>query len=267
MNHGGPLYGPETLSWHVFREWPYLLGGMRAVLMQLAHPLVAAGVAEHSDFGTDPFSRLHRTMEAIWEIGVGTPEEARAALARLDAVHARVRGVSPDGEIYAAGRPDLKLWVHATLIDTVLAVDERYLRRFNEEERHRYYRESLALAEVFRIPAGLVPPELASFRVYVEEQVAGLRISEQARRMARHVLHPRVPGMPDLAFAPFRLVTADLLPERLRAEFGLPWTPHHRRAASMARLAGRNVFRRLPEPIRTLPVLGAAALVYRRLAA
>ncbi|MDP8959832.1 MAG: DUF2236 domain-containing protein [Actinomycetota bacterium] len=259
-----PLYGPDTLSWQVFQEWMFLLGGMRAVLMQLAHPEVAAGVANHSDYHHDTFGRLHRTMQAMWTIGVGEVEEARTALLRMQATHRNVRGVSPAGRAYDAADPWLRLWVHATLIDTVLAVEERYLRRFDLGDRRRFYRESLLLADEFGIPAELVPDDLEAFSAYIDRQVTTLQVSDQARHMAEQVLHPRVPGVPDLLYAPLRLVTADLLPEEFREAYHLPWNRYYRHGAMVIQVATR-VVGRMPQPVRTLPILELAAHLGRRL--
>lgn len=261
----GPLYGPDTYSWRTFREWPFLLGGMRALLMQLAEPKVAAGVADHSDFQADTFSRLHRTMAAMWEIGVGTPEQARRALERIRRVHDRVHGLTPAGEPYDAHDPELLLWVFATLVDTVLVFEERYLDELSPAGRERYYRESLALARAFAIPEGLLPADLAGFRAYVEDRVATLEVSLQARRLAHWVLHPQVPFVPDFLYGPFRIVTADLLPERLRRSFGLPWGRPQRAVVALLRTASRRVLPQLPTAVRRLPVLEVAAAVHRRL--
>jgi len=86
------LFGPDSLTWRVNREQALLLGGGRALLLQLAHPLVAAGVADHSDFRSDPLRRLRRTLDATLAMIFGTTAEAEAAAAGVRAVHERVTG-------------------------------------------------------------------------------------------------------------------------------------------------------------------------------
>src|SRR5688572_18421392 len=136
------LFGPETVTWRVNQEAVLLLGGPRALLLQLAEPAVAAGVAEHSGFEADPFGRLARTLEAMTVISFGTETQARSTLDRLAAVHSRVRGTLPGGVPYSAGDPELQWWVLATLVDTVLRVERRYLGRLDPAARARYYEES-----------------------------------------------------------------------------------------------------------------------------
>src|SRR2546429_319415 len=119
----GDFFPPDAVVRRVDGEAVLLLGGGRALLMQLAHPMVARGVAEHSQFEADPFSRLQRTLDAVTTIVFGTEDEARQVAAVVGAVHERVFG---DG--YRANDPDLLMWVHATLIDTALRVHARFLR-------------------------------------------------------------------------------------------------------------------------------------------
>ena len=248
------LFGPRDLSWHVFQEWIYLLGGPRALLMQLADPLVAAGVTEHSGHQRDAFGRLHRTMGAMWAVAVGRPEQTRTALQSMEAAHAAVRGISPSGVAYDARDPELKLWVFATLIDTVLVLDQRYLRRFGPEERARFYQESRRLAAALGIPDRLTPRDLEEFSMYVESRIPQLEVGDQARRLAGSFLFPPWPAPGKLAYSPLRLITADLLPAPLRLAYGLRVD---RRAAGPLRSSLR-LLRFLPRPIRELPLLDLA---------
>src|SRR3954463_13256751 len=112
------LYGPDTVTWRVNREAVLLAGGGRALLLQVAHPLVAAGVARHSTFETQPWTRLHRTLDLVTKITFGDRRTSELASARLRGVHARVQGTAADGTPYSARDPDLLLWVWATLVDS-----------------------------------------------------------------------------------------------------------------------------------------------------
>src|SRR4051812_46738569 len=109
------IFPPDAMIRRVDGENVLLLGGGRALLMQIAHPSVAAGVAGHSDFASGPFARLQRTLEASYTIVFGTETEARRTAAAIKAVHERVTGPG-----YYANDPALLLWVHATLVDTSL---------------------------------------------------------------------------------------------------------------------------------------------------
>src|SRR5437016_11697134 len=101
------LFGPGSLTWRVNREGALLLGGGRALLLQVAHPLVAAGVAQHSNYREDPWGRLYRTLDTVTTIVFGTNEESEEAADRLRRVHSRVTGKADDGRPYEANDPDL----------------------------------------------------------------------------------------------------------------------------------------------------------------
>ena len=252
------LYGPDTVTWRVNQEAVLLLGGPRALLLQLAEPAVAAGVAEHSGFGADPFGRLARTLEAMTAISFGSEARARSTLERLAAVHARVRGTLPGGVAYSAEDPVLQWWVLATLIDTVLRVERRYLGRLDAGERARYYDESKRMAGAFGIPDAVVPPDLAAFLDYMRLRFATLEVTDTARALARQVLRPPVPVVGAPIADVVGLVTVDLLPARLRAAYGLAWGGRRRLVVRGGQAAARAVLPRLPAPLRTLPVMRPA---------
>ena len=106
------LFGPDSEAWRLDREAMLLLGaGPRALLLQIAHPSVAAGVEEHSDFRTDPWRRLDGTLRSYLTIVYGSTASARAEIRRLNELH---RGISGPG--YRARDPELALWVHANLV-------------------------------------------------------------------------------------------------------------------------------------------------------
>jgi uncharacterized protein (DUF2236 family) len=222
-----------------------LLGGPRAVLMQLAHPSVAAGVADHSDFRNDTFGRLRRTLEVTTTIVFGTEAQASQAAASLRAVHDRVVG---DG--YRANDPELLLWVHATLVDTALRVHRRFLAPLSAADEARYYEQSTLLAEVIGVPRTLQPADIASFRDYVRTMVGSLEVTDQARDVARSVMHPAVP----LATEPFaevaRQITVGLLPPPLRRQFGYTWDRRRAAALSVAAMTSRRVLPLVPSPLR-----------------
>jgi uncharacterized protein (DUF2236 family) len=247
------MFGPDTVSARVLGESVLLLGGPRALLLQLAHPNVAAGVADHSDFRADPFGRLRRTLDAMYTICFGPPRAADAVLSTLRRVHGSVRGSLPGGELYEANDPDLLLWVHATLIDTVLEVEARYLGTLSPADRAAFYEESLRLAEAFGIPATLVPPDLPAFAGYVEETISAVVVSDVARRLARSILNPPVPLVPQPIWEPLRLVTVDMLPRALREGYGLAWDGRRKRLLRSSQAAVRAVLPRVPELVRNLP--------------
>lgn len=251
--HRDAMYGPDSVSSRVISESVLLLGGPRALLLQLAHPKVAAGVAEHSDFKADPFGRLRRTLDAMYTIAFRSPTAAERTLAALRRVHGQVTGTLGDGEDYAANDPELLHWVHATLVDTVLAVEQRYLGLLDPEERAQYYRESKRMAAAFGIPEGLVPIDLRTFREYMDQRFRTLEVSDTARDLSRAIVHPRVPLVPGVVWEPIRLVTIDLLPRPLREGYGLAWDAPRKGLVRFSQAGSRLVLPRIPRPIRNFP--------------
>lgn len=246
-------FRPGTVSWDVLRRPVFLLGGMRAILLQVAEPRIAAGVAEHSDFTKRVFARLRHTVELMVEIGLGEPSDAQRALTEMKSAHRGVRGSLPDGTTYDAADPDLRLWVLATLIDSVLVVEKRYVGEFGEEERRRYYQESMEVARVLEV--GDAPASLEEFHRYMSETIARLQVTDQARQVAQHVLHPKFGWLPPFLFAPFRVITADLLPDRLRDGYELTLSPSSRMWLRRLQALSRATLPRLPHWVRTFPLL------------
>ena len=235
------------------------LGGGAAVLLQVAHPLVAAGVAEHSDFRRDLWRRLARTLRALYLITFGTTEEAEQAAAAVQAVHAHVRGVTrervgafPPGTPYSAADPELMLWVHATLVHASLSAYQRFHGSLSAEEQERYYHEMALVGRLFGTPASIIPRSLDEFREYFRDQIDGgtIEVTHPAREIARVILAAPLPAALRTLAPVHRVATAAQLPPRLRHEYGLRWTPAH--AAALAALAP-------PFRLTAWPLLRAAA--------
>lgn len=239
---------PDAVARRLGKEPILILGGGRALLMQLAHPLVARGVAEHSTFESDPWSRLVSTLDAVYTIVFGTRAEAEQTAAVVSAVHDRVTG---DG--YQANDPELLLWVHATLIDTALRMHARFLTPLSRRDAARYYEESMLVAGMFGVPLDAQPPDLPAFRAYVRDMVGSLQVSEEARRVARGVLHPRAPWMAEPVFEVGRQLTVGLLPRPLREQYGFTWDRNRKVALLAAQLASRQVLPRVPAVLRHAP--------------
>lgn len=244
----------------VNRERVLLVGGQRALIMQLAHPLVAAGVAEHSDFPARPLERLRRTLDLSLALIYGTEAEAEAASSGIRAVHERVTGTADDRP-YAANDPELLLWVNATLVDTTLLVYERFVRPLRERERRRYYLETVDAAELFGIPRAVIPGDLDAFRAYVDRMLEGreLRATPEGRRLVEDVLRPPLPLPFRVPTAAIRLLTLALLPERIREMFGLRAGRRSRAALAAASRASRLVLPILPATVREFSAARLAA--------
>jgi uncharacterized protein (DUF2236 family) len=247
------LYADDSITRRVNRENVILLGGGRALLMQLAHPKVAAGVDEHSDFRAHPIRRLRRTVLMTMAIVFGDRETALAAARGVNQVHARVRG-----RTYRALDPDLLLWVHATLMDTALVTYETFVQTLLAREREDFYQEFKLVGELLGIPRDRFPETLHDFDAYLDAMLTSgpVHVDQRARDLARLVLRPRLRLLPGPAMIPFEVVTAGLLPPTLRSEYGLEWGPRRQRAY---RLAVRTVPRLValtPPLLRVWPLPG-----------
>jgi uncharacterized protein (DUF2236 family) len=219
------------------------LGGGPAVLLQVAHPLVAAGVVAHSDYRRNLWRRLARTLHALYLITYGSKEEAESAAETVQAVHARVHGRTraqlgpfPPGTPYSAFDPELMLWVHATLVEASLTVYQRFVRVLTPDEQESYYREMALVARLFGMPACVIPKSLAEFCDYVAAQLAGetIAVTAPARKVAAAILEAPLPAPLRVLVPAHRLATAGLLPPRIRRQYGLHWNRLHELALPLA---------------------------------
>ena len=249
------LFGPGSMAWRIDGEVLVLAGGTCALLMQLAHPAVAAGVDQHSDFRADPFARLRRTLSASYAVAFGSAPRAEAAIRRVNAIHAAVRGHIPEsGAGYHATDPALLLWVHATLVDTALRVYGRYVAPLTPEEEQAYHAEARQVAIRMGIPEAGVPPTLVELRAEMTRMMADgtVRVDATARSLAPHVRYPkRFP--PRAVWDMAHLISDSVLPEPIRRGYGIPWSPA--REAGMQRAAGisRRVVPLVPTILRRVP--------------
>ena len=242
------------MTWRVNGEAVLLLGGGRALILQVAHPQVAAGVAAFSDYRRDPWGRLYRTLDLTLKIAFGSEATSRAASDRLRRAHRRVAGTDDQKKPYRALDPDLLLWVHATLIDTSLTMYERYVRPLTARERDRYYEEMKTLAEGYSIPRSAMPADLSAFRRYWAAMLADdLRVTDTARDVADSVLRPELPLVARPAIEAVGLVTVGTLPEPLRDELGLDWGPARERLLAGSQAAIRGLLPILPAMVRRFP--------------
>lgn len=254
--------GPRSLVWLMSRETVLLLGGRRALLLQVAHPLVAEAVADHSAYREDPFGRLLRTLDLSYKIAFGDRDDALSAIERVNATHRSVSGTLkeaagsyPAGTPYHACDPDLLLWVHATLIDTTLTVYERFVRRLTQGERDRFYLESNWATEALGIPPEMLPPDFDAFASWWDEMLTGGRIavSQPARLIAESILYPRVPRVTRRIFDPLNTLTIGLLPASVRESYGLRWNRGRAAGFKAATFTIGRTISWLPSRVRYVP--------------
>jgi uncharacterized protein (DUF2236 family) len=244
------LYSDDSITRRVNRENVLLLGGGRALLMQLAHPKVAAGVDEHSDFRTHPVRRLRRTIRMTMAIVFGDRETAYAAARTVNKAHGRVRG-----EDYRALDPDLLLWVHATLVDSALVTYQTFVEPLTPGQREDFYQESKLVGELLLVPPDQFPDRLRDFDAYMNGMLASgaLSVTPRARALARLVVRPQLRLVPGPAMIPFEVVTAGLLPPVLRQQYALRWGRAQQRAFKLAVSAVPRLVALTPPVLRVWP--------------
>ncbi|HET7028392.1 MAG TPA: oxygenase MpaB family protein [Candidatus Limnocylindrales bacterium] len=264
------IYGPGSEAWRLNREAVMLMvAGPRALLLQVAHPLVAAGVDQHSGFRTDPWRRLEATIRSFLTVVYGRRSAALGEIARLNGLHRDIRGPVPDaelaarfGETYTARDPELSLWVHATLVDSTIVAYDALVEPLSRTRRERFYAETRPVARLFGVPDGLIPADYAGFEAYVAAAAspAGpVHPTDASRDIAWHILHPPFgPLHPTLAWIPRSSSTwtfwpaVALLPSSIRAEYGLSLGPIERTTARWLTGAWRAWRPLLPEGFRQM---------------
>jgi len=266
---GEGFFSPDAIIWQVDREMVLLLAGGRALLMQLAHPKVAAGVAEHSHFKADPLGRLYRTMSAMWSIVFDEKSAARASLEQVKSVHRRIHGIVspaeslPFGTHYDALDIELLLWVHATLIDSAMVAYDLLVKPLAPDEKARYYDDTKKLAHLFELPETLVPTLLVDFNSYVERMLLSgeIAVGPTACALAEEILYPG-PWILKPAGPLFRLITAGLLPERLREGYRIGWEKRKEKTFRLLVNGIRRLLPLVPSPFRIVPNARAAEKRY-----
>jgi uncharacterized protein (DUF2236 family) len=246
----------------VAREGALLAGGARAILLQIAHPAVGKGVAEHSDFAGRPLDRLRATLTYMYCVTFGTPEEIEAVAAQVTAAHRRVAGAG-----YRASDPQLQLWVAATLYDTAVLLYEELFGALDPVRADKVYEQYAVLGTALQVPAGLWPADRPAFRAYWDQMVDTLEVSDGARRVAQELLAAEHAPLVLRAAMPFnRFLTAAWLPDRIRTQYGLHWDESRQRRYDLLRKVGGPAYRLLPVPVREAPKIWYLRDMRKRLA-
>lgn len=216
------LFGPQSVAWRVHGDvTTMMVGGVAALLLQMLHPAVLAGVWDHSSFRDDMLGRLRRTARFIAVTTYGGRDEAAAAIARVRDIHTRVRGALPDGTPYAADDPALLAWVHVAEVTSFLAAWKRYAEPLMPgAAQDRYFAETARIATA--LGADPVPGSRAEAARLIAAMRPSLSVTPRTREVARFVLRQRPAS---LSFAPIQAVTfqaaVDLLPRWAREMHGL----------------------------------------------
>ena len=248
----------ESVSWKINAERVVVLGWTAAMLMEFAHPLVAAGVTDHSVMVETPrqrMRRMRRTVEAMLALTFGTPRQAARAGHGINKIHDRVlgrlrttTGIFAAGTPYTAHDPALLLWVHATLLYALPRAYELYVGPLTSEQKDRFCAEGVGMTAVLGIPEQLMPSSGSALHTYLDAMMASgaITVGEDARALKREMFAPPL-GM--LIYIP----TVGLLPPAFRGAYGLTWSARHEAALRVSGWISRRLLPFVPPAWRFWP--------------
>jgi uncharacterized protein (DUF2236 family) len=256
-----PLYPPDSVIRRLSRERAVLVAGPAAAILQVAHPRVALGVAEHSDFTRDAIGRLTRTMRTVNAIVFGTRAEAEAIRTRMLAMHERIRGSAaqagvPGSASYHALEPDLLLWVLATLCFSGINGWEWLTGQpLPEAQRREYLAQIRVFGEFFGLPAAYGPQTWEDFAAYYQATLEGPDLANHpiCAEQARLVLIPARPRWAGFLGHSLAGLSSSFIPEPVRTRLRLAdyaWSPP---AVERAARVARAVLPLLPPQLRYMP--------------
>jgi uncharacterized protein (DUF2236 family) len=261
----------SAIARKINRETVVLLGWGRAVLLQLANPLVAAAVSDYSKFRRGPRGYLRRvrsTVGAMLELSFGTPEEARRIVRRINTIHDQVNGRLdrtvgrfPAGTPYSARDPELLCWVHATLIESMVVSYELFVDPLTSEEKNRYALDATWLACELGVEPHLLPHDYPAVEAHVRARYESgdIVVGDAARVLGGALLSPPLGPAAAPLFRVTRLITLGLLPPHIREAYGFSWNAQRERSFRRAVGLIRRTRRLLPAVFREWPAARAAA--------
>jgi uncharacterized protein (DUF2236 family) len=221
LSHEGDpgLFGPGSVSWRVLGDTSSFIGGIRALLVQAAHPEVVAGVMDHSRYREDPLGRLSRTSNYVTATTFGAMPEVYAAAGIVRRIHRRVSGTSHRGSPYAADVPDLSAWVHNALTDGFLAAYQAFgPRRLDREEADRFVAEQTRVGAL--LDADPMPGTAAGLEDWLAEHAA-VGDSPGLREAIDFLRRPPLPWTLRIGYRVMFQAAVATVPPRLRSVLGL----------------------------------------------
>ena len=256
--------GPGSLLWRYAGDHRLGFTGLSAGILQLMHPAIGAGVAEHSNFFDDPWDRIVRSIPQI--LGVVYDPNPEAIGHRVRDMHRSIRGADAKGRPYSALSPATYWWAHATFQHAVEQVVDRFdRRRLTDQEREELYLEGVEWYRRYGVPMRSVPPNRDAFRQewrrYCDEVLEMTPAAERAVEMALKDRSLGVPFLPwwtkplqPMVVTPVLQLTAiGGLPRRIRRRFGIPWRFDQEMQYRSLQLATRESWRFVPENLRYGP--------------
>ena len=221
------LFDLDSEMWRINHERCGLIFGPAAAVLQIAHPRIAKGVAEHSDFRNDTLGRLRRTLAATNGIAFGTIAEAEALQRKLHAVHSQVQGETPEGmkgpSRYSAFEPGLLIWVLATLVMAAVKGWELVYGSLPADRRESFYQDMLRFGTYFGVREQDCPSDWHEFSKYYDEMIAGDELGSHplCTEVCHHIVRPTASLGTRLLGHGLRFMVVETLPEPLREKLGL----------------------------------------------
>ena len=247
------------------------------LILQVAHPIVGAGVTRHSNFTAEPWTRLIRTLLSVNRIVFAPAATAQAESQRLRRLHATIRGTDDAGRAYHALDPGAYAWVHLTLVHLFVEVQRVFGQPLTRAQEELLYHEWRHVGRLLHVEEKRMPGDWDAFRWYFDDMVEHTLESNRAvGDVLASVAHPKKPlsVLPAAAWEPVAgragnlsiLFAAGTLPARLRERIGLPWTAEDQARLEQHGRRLRAAFSVVPRPLLTLPP-AMPYLVRARLAA
>lgn len=222
------LFGPDSVTWRIHAHPIVVVGGFRALIIQALHPLAMAGVAQHSDYSSNPLNRFRRTAQFMHHLVYSDSQTARSAVAHVHKVHEHIQGLDPvTGRRYDANDPELLRWVYCVAAHSCITAYSSFVAEIDHAERDRYFAEQVAGAELIGVPRETMPDSSDGYREYFNEMLPSLCLSRAAAETIRFVSKPPIrrvsatewPFAINLKFAGHAAVT--LVPRSIRRIAGL----------------------------------------------
>lgn len=242
------------MVWRVHADGAMLIGGLRALLLQPLHPEAMAGFAAHSRYREEAWGRFYRTAEYIGVMTYAPVAEAEAAAARVRMIHHKL----------GLDRPDLLLWVHCALTDSLLSAARDSGMPMTPEEEDQYVQEMVLFAEKAGCRLEDVPKSVAELEQYFVEVRSKLALTSDAKQGARFIIFPPLPTWVDWAtparssWAAIAILAAASLPEWAHRLYRWRWLPGQRQVTRFLMRTLRTVLMKLPRALREGPHLKQA---------
>lgn len=260
--------GPDSYTWHDFGSWRFNLMLPQAFVLQVSHPIIDAGVGEHSVYKTDPWGRARRSTQLLWPIVYARPEKAIDMGVKLYDLHRSIKGVDKQGNTYFALNPEAYSWVHITGYDATIRMHELMGRSPTAEQRAAMFKEWRQLGMLMGIRDQDLPANESEYWEYFHGMIKDkLEMTDVAKDLLApsHYLEipkPPVDWLPEFAWKMIRAVLGRFmrfilkatLPDQYREKFAIPWTRNDQRLFKAWCRFYRVMHALTPKTLRLIPL-------------